>query len=491
MKRIGMLTAAAVLSLAAGLSADERQEVILRAIRTYADSIVKVEFECKQTDGRGARKFTATGVVVSADGLVMVTGVNQVDPPVGGTYQKPGEFTVIFGKEVKAKASFLGKDEELNLALLKLKKEEPKEGEKAPVIRPLAMADDVRLSQAEEILVLDRLGKDADYLPTFSLMRVRAIVEKPAGPPEIRVTGSIAGSTGCPVLNLRGQVVGFVGRTAVDPSGGGGGRTVTIGGRTFRIGGRRQQRGKPRILCVRDFREFLSDPSKFLRRKCWLGVRGIQALTKDLAEQFEIEGKGGIILGEVLGQSPASRGGLQGNDIVRKIDGERVEIAEDRDVEKFTKRMQRAKAGSTVVFTVLRWEGEGLREVEVRVAMEEEPTREFEVQEWQEKTFGLRVKPLTRDFLDRERLPLDTKGVRVNNVESAGWAHLAGVRRNDIIKGVVMKEIGNLKAFKEVMTEVIKAEEAEVCFGVVRGGKSLFLCVRPQWKLKKKEEGKE
>jgi len=38
------------------------------------------------------------------------------------------------------------------------------------------------------------------------------------------------------------------------------------------------------------------------------------------------------------------------------------------------------------------------------------------------------------------------------------------------------------------MAVVIKAKEAEVCFGVIRGGKSLFLCVRPQWGLKKADK---
>ena len=487
MKKLAIWTVAVVLTLTTSARADDKQKVILKAIQDHAGSIVTVEFECKQTDGKGARKYTNTGVVVSADGLVMVTTVSQVDPPVGGRYQKPEEYTIIFAKDIKAKASFLGKDEELNLALLKIKKEEPKEGEKAPVLKPLTLNRKATLGQAEEVLVLDRLPKSADYEPTFRLMRVTAIVVKPAGPPEYRVTGSLSGVTGCPVLNLKGQVVGLVGREAVKTSSdSGGGRSVTVGGRTFYIGGRGRSRpSNPRVLLCRDFSEFLADPSKFLRRKCWFGVRGIQALTKDLAKELEIKEKGGVILGEILERSPAAKGGLRDADIIKKINGEKVEIDEDKDVEKFTKRIQRAKAGSTLVFTVLRSGDKGLEEIEVRAVMEEEPTQEYEVQDWEEKTFGLRIKPITRDFLDRERLPLDTAGVRVSQVESAGWAYLAGVRRNDIIRGIVLKKVRNMKEFKAVIADVIKAEEAEVCFGVIRGGKSLFLCVRPQWELKK------
>ena len=487
MKACILWTTTILLVLANPARADEKQDIILKAMKDHAGSIVTVEFECKQTDGKGARKFTATGVVVDAKGLIMVTTVSQVDPPVGSRYQKPEEFEIIFAKDVKAKAKFLGKDEELNLALLKIQKEAPKEGEKAPVLKPLVMHPKASLGQAEEILVLDRLDKSSDYKPTFELMRITAIVDQPAGPPDYLLTDSISSLTGCPVLNMKGEVVGIVGREPVERPSGSGGRSITVGGRTFYIGGNRTSTSSPRLLLCKDFAEFLADPSKFLRRKCWIGVRGLQALTKDLAKELEAGEKGGVIVGEVLEQSPAARAGLKGGDIIRTVDGEKITIDEDKDLEKFTKKIQRAKAGTTTVFKVMRFEDEKFDKVEVRVALEEEPTREYEVLDWEEKTFGLRVKPITRDFLDRDRLPLDTTGVRVTQVESAGWAYLAGVRSGDIIRGVVLKKVANLDDFKKVMAEVIQDEDEEVCFNAIRGGKSLFLCVRPQWELKKKK----
>ncbi|MBN2492084.1 MAG: PDZ domain-containing protein [Planctomycetes bacterium] len=484
--KTGWLRTVTVLAvLASSARADDKQEVILQALRDHADSIVTVEFECKQTDGKGANKFTVTGVVIDAEGLVMVTTVSQVDPPIGGPHQKPEEFEIIFGKDIKAKATFLGKDEELNLALLKIKKEEPKEGEQVPVLKPLELKKTAALGQAEEILILDRLSKSSDYKPTYELMRVTAVVEKPAGPPEYLVTGSL--SAGCPVVNMKGEAIGFVGREAVERPADSGGQTVTFQGRTFRVGGGRARPASPRILLGSDLAEFLADPSKFLRRKCWLGVRGLQALTKDLAKEFGVDEKGGVLLGEVLEQSPAARAGLRDGDILRRIDGERVTIDDDKDLEKFTKRIQRATAGATVVFEVLRAGKDGLEKAEVPVAMEEEPTQEYEVQDWEEKLFALRVKPITRDFLDREHLPLETTGVRVSQVESAGWAQLAGLRAGDIIHGVVLKKVTNLEEFKAIMAQVIQDEDEEVCFNAIRGGKNLFLCVRPQWELKRKD----
>ncbi|MHC4778704.1 MAG: PDZ domain-containing protein [Planctomycetota bacterium] len=480
-----ILAACLVIALAAGVAADEKQQKINRAVEATMKSVVKISYECAQTDGKGSREFETTGVIVAGEGLIMVTSINEIDPPVGGRYQKPEKFVVHFEKEVKAKARFLGKDEELNLALLKIIKEEPKEGEKAPVISPLTLHPCETLDLAQELLVLKRMAEEADFKPTFGLFRVTAVIPKPAGPPEYRVSGGLGSWMGCPVLTLEGQVIGFVGMTAVEP-GGGGGRSMSFGGRTVYFGGR-SRRGSARILCNGDYKEFLSDPSKFLRRKSWLGVKGLQALTKDLAEQLGVE-KGGVIVGEVLNQSPAEKGGLTMGDVIVKIDGEKLDIAEEKDVEKFRKRIQRAEGGAKLAFTILRHQGEGYGEKNLTIEIISEPVREFEVEEWEDKTFGLRVKPLTRDFLDRERLPLDTKGVRLTYTESAGYAYLAGLRRDDIIHGVVLVKVTDMKSFKKRLEEVTKAKEPEVCFGVIRRGKKLFLCVRPEWELEKKKE---
>jgi serine protease Do len=347
----------------------------------------------------------------------------------------------------------------------------------------LDLADCRGLDLAQPVLLLGRLEAAEDFRPTFALPRVTAVVARPAGPPEYRVTEDLEPWVGCPVLGLDGRVLGFVGMTSAE-SGGGGGQSVSFGGRTVYVGGRGRG-SSPRILCSADFKDFLADPSRFLRRKCWLGVRGLQALTKDLAEPIGLKGRTGVIVGEVLKQSPAEKAGLRTGDVVAGIDGQPLDVTEDKDVEKFSKRVERGKAGDRLKLQVFRDEGKGYLELPLEVALEEEPVQEYEVEEWEDKTFGLRVKPLTRDFLDGQRLPLDTPGLRVTFVERAGFADLAGLRSGDIVQGVVLVKTPNLDALKARLAEVTAAKEPEVCFGVLRRGKNLFLCVRPEWGLRK------
>ena len=64
----------------------------------------------------------------------------------------------------------------------------------------------------------------------------------------------------------------------------------------------------------------------------YLGVR-LQELNEDLARYFGVEPYSGVLIAEVLEDSPAERAGLKAGDILTAIDGEEVESPQDvRDV---------------------------------------------------------------------------------------------------------------------------------------------------------------
>ena len=110
------------------------------------------------------------------------------------------------------------------------------------------------------------------------------------------------GYEGCPVYSLDASLVGYV-SAATRTRGRGRGCRIVNGRRVPNAGGGRGsgRSGHPtRILAAGEIRTFLSDPTKFARRDCWLGVKGLQALTKPLAEAYGIEKPGGLVIGECL-----------------------------------------------------------------------------------------------------------------------------------------------------------------------------------------------
>ncbi|MHC4861208.1 MAG: PDZ domain-containing protein [Planctomycetota bacterium] len=461
------------------------QDAVTKLLAGRTDSLVIVEFDLKKADGTGGQEVKLQGTLVGKDGLVLVSGAKQVDPPVGSTNATPEKFKVRFPGDVKRDAGFVGKDEELNLALLRIT---PTDEDKAEFavggFDPTAA-----LAPGQPLIALKRLGRTDDDLVTIRLLRVATVIPRPGLPTEYKLIGGLSGFEGCPVYALDTRLVGFV-AAATRTRGRRGGFRI-VGGRLERMqpGGGGDPKGHPtRLLHSREIREFLSDPTTFARRDCWLGATGLQALTKPLAEAYGIEKPGGLVIGEVSEKSPAERAGLRAGDVIVALDGSPIETTKDRDIASFTKKIRRGKAGAEHDLAVLRRGEEGFAKLSIKVALEEAPLSENEVSDYHDKTFGLKLKPLTRDFLERSRLSLDTKGLRVTSVERASWAYIAGIRSGDVIQKMVLKPCENLEQYKKIMSELMKTRDAEVCYNVTRARKSLFLCVRPDWETVEKPE---
>ncbi len=63
-------------------------------------------------------------------------------------------------------------------------------------------------------------------------------------------------------------------------------------------------------------------------RGAWLGVV-TQSVDYDLAETFDLEVKYGVIINEVVDDSPAEKAGLENDDVIVSIDGERITDYDD------------------------------------------------------------------------------------------------------------------------------------------------------------------
>jgi hypothetical protein len=100
--------------------ADEVQDAVTKLLAERTGSLVIVEFDLKRADGTGGQEVKLQGTVVGKEGLVLVSGAKQVSPPVGSTNATPERFKVRFPGDVMRDAGFVGKDEELNLALLRI-----------------------------------------------------------------------------------------------------------------------------------------------------------------------------------------------------------------------------------------------------------------------------------------------------------------------------------------------------------------------------------
>ena len=211
--------------------------------------------------------------------------------------------------------------------------------------------------------------------------------------------------------------------------------------------------------------------------KPWLGV-STQVLTNDLADALGLEKTSrGIRISQVFPDTPANKAGLLAGDLIFRIDGQLIQAYRPEDVEVFGNMIKQYRIDSKVTFEIWR---DGKTQ-DINATLEKRPTPANELPEFEDKELEYTVRELS--FADRVflRIPPEEHGVLVDNIESAGWAALAGLRQGDILLEVNHHPILNIKELKDFMTEINREKPEQIIFFVKRGIHTLFLELEPEW----------
>jgi serine protease Do len=213
------------------------------------------------------------------------------------------------------------------------------------------------------------------------------------------------GSSGGPLFNMKGEVVG-VNSQIVSRSGG-------YLGLSFAI---------PSDV-AKDVVEQLKKNGKVERG--WLGV-SFQQMDKDLAESFGLSQPKGALVAEVMEDSPAAKAGLKSGDIIMKFNDKPVASASDLPhLVGFT------KPGTKVTLEVLRKGKTMTTDVTVgELAQEHEETPVKEGEKVKANFLGIAVRDLTGD--EKKQLEI-TQGVLIDRIGMDSPAARIGLRPGDVI----------------------------------------------------------
>ncbi|MBI3267772.1 MAG: PDZ domain-containing protein [Planctomycetes bacterium] len=490
-----LVTAALGLLLAplASARADERRDRIVAAFDKARACVVSLRWHPKLTGppeavalaGEQERERTADAVLVERGGLLVAVG-SQVEPgeaPVtrgGVTLDRPDRYRVKLPSGKEAHARFVGRDEDTNLALLQLEEDARVHLGDLPYLDAAGAA---KPELAGEVLVVALMSAEFGYAPRFLLTRVNAHLEKPW--PLLGTETPVGDYVGGAAVTLEGAFVGFVGLRPPAPAPAPGTRegAGAAAGRGSRPAPPPRVSPLPTLYPASVVADLVKHPPQ--AKKAWLGLHqpALQALTRELAEALGVGGRKGVLVGEVLDGSPAERGGLRDGDLLVRFDGKDLDVDEDRDLPRFLRLIKRAGPGKEVQLVVLRRGAEGkYAESTHVVTLEEVPPGEQEVQERDEKDFGLKYKELTRDVLLNLKLDYRTTGVRVTGVERAGWASLAHVQAGDIIRKVDDQDVSDVASFQALLAKARAEKRPSVVLFVLRGTKTEFLNVHTEFK---------
>jgi len=196
----------------------------------------------------------------------------------------------------------------------------------------------------------------------------------------------------------------------------------------------------------------------------WLGVT-IQALTPELAKQFDLREEKGVLLGDVIEKSPAEKAGLQRGDVITEFEGKKVE-----EPNQLRNMVANTPPGKEVKVTIIRENKTETKKVFISElpADMRRPSRD----DYNNLLNGVSVQDITPDIADKLGIPAKIKGVIVTNVDEDSPA-AAILLQGDVIQEINRQKITGMKEYGKVVAGI--AAEKDLLILVFRGGASIFI----------------
>ncbi|MEO7974802.1 MAG: PDZ domain-containing protein [Thermoanaerobaculia bacterium] len=210
--------------------------------------------------------------------------------------------------------------------------------------------------------------------------------------------------------------------------------------------------------------------------RAWLGLL-TQVLTPELAAALGRPGTAGYRVSEVYPWTKAAQAGLLVGDLLVALDGEPFTASRPQDADDLRRSVEARRIGERLRLAIVR---DG-REREIEVELESRPAASEETRRSRQDEFEVAVRELT--LLDRSdrHWERDQGGVLVTDVTSGGWAHMAGLRIDDLVLSLNGGAISNVADFENRIAEIslVRAKTVEVF--VRRGTGTHFLFIEPEW----------
>ncbi len=382
---------------------------------------------------------SGSGFLIDAEGYILTN--NHV-------ISKADEVKVLFSNGNEIVAKVVGQDPETDVALLKI---DPDDYE--GTLSPLYFGDSEKIRVGDwAIAIGNPFGQLAGTLTVGVISaKGRADLNIMGGTPAyqnfIQTDASINfGNSGGPLVNSRGEVIGV--NTAINPAGQGIGFAIPIN-MASRIADELRRSGHV--------------------TRGYLGIYP-QTLTPELAESLEIEGTEGILIAEVVDDTPAARAGLETGDVITRLNGTGV-----NEVNSFRLLVAEQEVGGEIRLDVLR---DG-RKKKIGVTLEARPGAVVASMpaEEEESWAGLQVEEL--DSRAARRLVEDPtdEGVVVVDVEIDSAAEEAGIRVGDIIKEVGNVEVSDLADYAKAQRKY--EEKKAVAILLKRGNQTQYVGLKP------------
>jgi serine protease Do len=351
-----------------------------------------------------------SGFVISSDGLILTN--NHV-------VEKATEIKVKLadGKEYDAK--IVGRDPKTDLALIKTNP-----GTDFP--KPVVLGDSDAMRVGDWVMAVGNPFGLGQTVTTGIISATGRIIG--AGPYDDFLQTDAAinpGNSGGPLFNMNGEVIGI--NTAIVAQGQGIGFAIPINIAKALL---------PQLKT-----------GKITRG--WLGLM-IQDLTPELAKSFNIKETKGVLVSNVMPDSPAAKAGLEQGDVVVRFNGKAVENSRELS------QMAAATTPNTPVkIDIIRNGTPKTIEVSVGTMPEE---GQAAVPQAEKNKWGMTVQQLTPELAQHLGFDSSAKGVVISAVDPGSSADNGGLRPGDLIVEANRHKVEDIQDYQKAIKGVKPGE---------------------------------
>jgi serine protease Do len=374
------------------------------------------------------QRSLGSGVIVDVSGIAL-TNAHVVE--------RASDIEVVTSDGKKYRAKVVGTDRRTDLAVLRLQGGGP--------FRAAALGDSDRLRVGDWVLAIGSpFGLQKTVTAGIISAKGRSIGQGPFDD-FLQTDAAInPGNSGGPLVNMSGEVVGI--NSAILSRTGG---NVGIG---FSI---------PVNMAKRIYTE-LAAKGKVTRG--WLGV-SIQPLTPELAKSFGLKEPNGVLISDVMQQSPAAAAGIASGDVIIEFDRKKVDSPQE-----LQKVVAATTPGRAVPLKV--WRDKGEKTLEIKIGETPDETVALKPTNKGKSVLGLDVRPITPELA--RQLNLRTpEGVIVFSVDEDSAASEAGLQRGDVIREVNRQKVRSVPDFEKATQDVKDGDRVTVL--LQRGPQSLYV----------------
>lgn len=403
--------------------------------RFFGDEFFKRDQPHRERKERGQ----GSGVIVDPNGLIITNNhvVNKAD-----------EIRVFLSDKREFKGKLIGTDTKTDIAVVKID---------ATGLSTIPLANSDQLEVGEFVLAV---GSPFGLTQSVTMGIVSAVGRASMGIAEyedfIQTDAAInPGNSGGALVNVRGELVGI--NTAIFSQSGG---NMGIG---FAV---------PSNL-ARSIMDQLVKGGKVVRG--WLGV-AIQELTPELAAQFGLGDTKGVLVSDVMDDSPAKKAGFERADVITEYDGKPMDSPTH-----LRNAVAQTPIGRKVSIKVIR--DKKAKTIDVTIVEQPKSLGQSGSEDNGESTAptgvlsDLDVRELNEELASRYGIKTTERGVVIVRVKPGSTAEDVGVREGDIVLEVNRKPVTSIKSYERAVSGL--AKDQAVLLLLKRKGQTIYLTLRP------------